>query len=168
MDPSVAAAASSAGVSQKTMTAMKTMLGGAAAGSTRFVEPTPKMKNKVDAATVLSESEDEVDPDVAGLADGSSPPLEEAVGQLAGIMKLLTEDRLKRKKAGKVEAALDAVGGASSTVEGVSIGSGKRAAAARRALRQALQESPEEISSLIERLMLEDMLSRTVLHLECR
>ncbi len=84
------------------------------------------------------------------------------MGQLAGIMKLLTEDRLKRKKAGKVEAALDAVGGSSSTVEGVSVGSGKRAAAARRALRQALQESPEEISSLIERLMLEDMLSRTI------
>ena len=162
MDPSVAAAASSAGVSQQTMTAMKTMLGGAAVGAQRFVEPKPKMKSKLDSAVVLSESEDEEATGDVGLADGSSPPLEEAVGQLAGIMKLLTEDRLKRKKAGKVEAALDAVSGSSSTVEGVSVGSGKRAAAARRALRQALQESPEEISSLIERLMLEDMLSRTI------
>ncbi len=50
MDPSVAAAASSAGVSQQTMTAMKTMLGGAAVGAQRFVEPKPKMKNKLDSA----------------------------------------------------------------------------------------------------------------------
>ena len=35
-------------------------------------------------------------------------------------MKLLMEDKLKGKKAGKVEAALDAVGGGGIVVEGVS------------------------------------------------
>ena len=55
-------------------------------------------------------------------------------------MKLLMEDKLKGKKAGKVEAALDAVGGGGIVVEGVS----------------------GEISSLIERLIMEDMLSRTI------
>ena len=162
LDPSVAAAASSAGVSQETMAAMRTMLGGASATSSRLMEATAKKKPKDETAVVLSESDEEPDADASGLVVGSSPPLEEAVGQLASIMKLLTEDKLKKKKTGKVEAALEAVGGGSSVVEGVSVGSGKRAAAARRALRQALVESPEEISALIERLMMEDLLSRTV------
>ena len=162
LDPSVAAAASSAGVSQETLTAMRTMLGGASPAAMKFMEPKAKTKSKSTPAEVLSESEEEVIADASGSASGSSMPLEAAFGQIAGIMKLLTEDKLKKKKAGKVEAALDAVGGGSTVVEGVSVGSGKRAAAARRALRQALVESPEEISSLIERLMMEDMLSRTI------
>ena len=162
LDPSVAAAASSAGVSQETLTAMRTMLGGAAPAASRLMEPKAKTKGKSTPAEVLSESDEEVAVDASGSASGSSMPLEAAFGQIAGIMKLLTEDKLKKKKTNKVEAALDAVSGGSSVVEGVSVGSGKRAAAARRALRQALVESPEEISSLIERLMMEDLLSRTI------
>ena len=139
LDPSVAAAASSAGVSQETLAAMRTMLGGAAPAASRLMEPKAKTKGKSTPAEV--QSDEEVAVDASGSASGSSMPLEAAFGQIAGIMKLLTEDKLKKKKTNKVEAALDAVSGGSSVVEGVSVGSGKRAAAARRAVRQALVEA---------------------------
>ncbi len=160
LEPSVAAAASSAGVGSATMDEMKKMLASAPVGK-KYVEPRAKSKPKMSAAAVLSESEEEQEAEGCGVDQDGPPSLETAVSQLAGILKLMTEDKLKKSKAGKVEAALDAAGG-SGGVEGVSIGSGKRAAAARRALRQALIDCPEEISSLVERLMMEDLLSRTV------
>lgn len=40
----------------------------------------------------------------------------------------------------------------------------KRAAAARRALRQAWQETPEEVSAVVEKLLLEDLTSQTQAH----
>lgn len=111
LDPSVAAAASSAGVSRETLAAMRTMLGGAAPAASRLMEPKAKTEGKTTPAEVLSESDEEVTVDASGSASGSSMPLEAAFGQIAGIMKLLTEDKLKKKKASKVEAALDAVSG---------------------------------------------------------
>ena len=160
LEPSVAAAASSAGVGATTMDEMKKMLASVPSGK-KYMEPRAKPKGKASAAAELSESEEEQAEEGSGSPQDGPPTLETAVSQLAGILKLMTEDKMKKAKAGKVEAALDAVAG-SGGVEGVSIGSGKRAAAARRALRQALIDCPEEISSLVERLMMEDLLSRTV------
>ena len=65
------------------------------------------------------------------------------------------------RSSSKVECALDGIS-ASGVNEAGSIGSGKKTAAARRALRLALAENPEEIVSLIERLMMEDLSSQTV------
>ena len=60
----------------------------------------------------------------------------------------------------KVEAALEGI--SSSGVTDGSLGTGKKAAAARRALRSALQESPDEIYGLLEKLMLEDLSHQTI------
>ena len=161
LDPSVVAAASASGVSDKALESMHKLITSSAAGAKKYVEPTPK---KVARVNILSESEEEEGELEAEEGDGSQepplPPLELAVTQLAEIMGALTADRLK-KKGSKVEAALDAVASGGSS-EGLAIGSGKKAAAARRALRLALHEAPEEISTLIEKLMMEDLLSRTI------
>ena len=96
---------------------------------------------------------------------GSGPPLnpiKKAVTQMADILSVLTSDRASRAKGSKVEAALDAVSSTTST-DGVAIGSGKKAAAARRALYDKLWLMPQAtISSMVEKLMLEDLLSRTL------
>ena len=100
-----------------------------------------------------------------GVSGGGTPsggqPMEVALSQLTEIVQVLTADRIRKQKASKVEAALEGVS-ASGLTEAGSIGSGKKTAAARRALRTALQESPDDIVNLIERLMMEDLGSQTV------
>ncbi len=92
---------------------------------------------------------------------GPQPFVEDAVSQLAQIVQVLTADKMRKQKASKVESALDGIS-SSGVNEMGSIGSGKKTAAARRALRAALQENPEEIVNLIERLMSEDLSNQTV------
>jgi hypothetical protein len=73
---------------------------------------------------------------------------------------LLTADRLKKASASKLEVALDSRAGSSS--DHPLQGTGKKAAAARRALRSSYEEHPEEISALVERLMNEDLNTVTI------
>lgn len=80
--------------------------------------------------------------------------------RLTDIVQSLTEDRKKRQSSSKIDSALDAVNAGSS--EGAGIGSGKRSAAARRALRAMLIDHPQEISGMIEKLMHEDMTCQTL------
>ncbi len=60
-----------------------------------------------------------------------------------------------------MEAALDGIS-ASGVSDPLTLGSGKKAAAARRILCSSLQDSPEEVYQLLERMMLEDLLHQTV------
>eukprot|EP00435_Cladocopium_sp_Y103_P015201 s810_g3.t1 len=95
----------------------------------------------------------------------TSPPVRDpmmaAVERLASIMEVLTEDKRKRASSSKLDVALD--GAHSSSSEGLSLGGGKKSAAARRLLRSTLQDHPEEIYLQVERLMFEDLNSQTLM-----
>eukprot|EP00439_Symbiodinium_sp_Y106_P038600 s1427_g4.t1 len=67
----------------------------------------------------------------------------------------------KGSKGTKLEQALDGVSSGGASAEGGAVTSRKNSVA-RRALRQALHDSPEEIYHVVERLMLEDLLSTTL------
>ena len=109
------------------------------------------------------EEEDEIEDGEFGVGSaqdaGGGDPLQQAVVQLANIMKVLTEDK-KRRTSSKLELALDYSG--SGSTDASAVGTGKRSAAARRALRSMLLEHPEEIYGLLERMMAEDMMSLTL------
>ena len=115
----------------------------------------------------LSEIEDEEEEQFAveepefGAVALPGDPLQRAVVQLADIVQVLSEDKKKKRLTSKIDSALEYSGSTGS--DGGSIGTGKRSAAARRALRSMLIESPEEIFSMIERLMSEDLTSQTLL-----
>ena len=108
----------------------------------------------------LSEDDEELPEE-----DGSHPdvgsPVEAAILRLTDIVQSLTDDRKKKSQSSRIDSALD-VGVASGASDSVGIGSGKRSAAARRALRAMLLEHPQEISGMIEKLMHEDMTCQTL------
>lgn len=174
LDQSVVASALAAGVDEKSLREMQELMTDPQvkmkrmqepAGSSAKAAPNVRRPNVVSA---LGETDSETEADnvvSAGSGEatpgGSSPSMGDAVSQLAQIVQVLTADRMKKQKVSRTESALDGVS-ASGVNEMGSIGSGKKTAAARRALRAALQENPEEIVSLIERLMMEDLGSQTV------
>lgn len=133
----------------------------------RLVQQNPKAAKMGDLTPAgvgpdpLSEEED----DLTEPEDGSPPTtagaVETALVKLTDIVQTLAGDRLKRAGTSKLEAALDHVG-PSSSGDGTSIGTGKRSAAARRALRSMLTENPSELSLMIERAMYEDLTSTTL------
>ena len=100
----------------------------------------------------------------AGAGAGRSPglgfcgvpadPLQQAVVHLADIVKATTG---KKRSGSKLETALEATGGLSS--DSVTVGTSKRSAAARRALRSMLTNHPEEFYGMVEKLMMEDIMS---------
>ena len=170
LDPSVVAAAIDAGVPEDNLQEMEKLLSGGAVVGKRHAEPRskvqlkPKMKAK-QGRDPLSESES-VEEDTAeeggesgGVGNGMQTE-QSTVAQLAEIVTLLTAEKVRKSKSSRVEAALDNMS-ASGVTESGTLGSGKKAAAARRVLRQALQDSPEELSGLIEKAMLEDLTGRT-------
>lgn len=89
----------------------------------------------------------------------SQDPMQAALVKLTDIAQAFSADKRKKASSSKIDSALDQVG-ASSEVHG--IGSGKRSAAGRRLLRSMLLEQPSEISSMIEKLMWEDISSQTL------
>lgn len=109
----------------------------------------------------LSEEEDEMGEKEDGSPPSAGGTVETALVRLTDIVQTLAGDRVKKGGTSKLEAALDHVGPSSST-DGSSIGTGKRSAAARRALRSMLTESPAELSLMIERAMYEDLTSSTL------
>eukprot|EP00435_Cladocopium_sp_Y103_P056987 s1151_g19.t1 len=168
LDPGVVAAALNAGVSDENLSEMQRLLSIDPAGAKRLREPAlrrsgAKAKTKAAPVNHLSESEDE---EAQVEEDGIAPQAEEeptvagALYKLTALLGALSEDKLKRSSKSKIDQALDSAAG-SSQPEGASMPGLKRASAARRALRTALADSPEEISAVIERLMLEDLLCQT-------
>ena len=169
LDPSVVASALAAGVPEESLQEMERLMGSSARGKAKLREPalrkqSVKKVNPVEEA--LSESENVSDGEAeSGSPGGSSGPatMEGALSKLTELVTLLSADKIKKAKASKVDLALEHLGGTGSTADGSSGSSGKRAAAARRALRLALQESPEEISNVVEKLMLEDLTLQTMM-----
>ena len=79
--------------------------------------------------------------------------------RLTDIVSILASDKTKKAKSSKIDQALDGISLGSGS-ESSSTTGGKRAAAARRALRQALVDHPSEVSTLVERLLMEDLTSQ--------
>lgn len=94
---------------------------------------------------------------VQGVASDTGA-VERALLKLTDIAQSLSEDRKKRSTGSKLDLALDHSGPSDSQ----GLGTGKRSAAARRALRSMLVDQPAEISAMIERLMWEDISSTTL------
>ena len=171
LDPSVVAAALSAGVTEENLTEMQRMLGSKMAGAQRLREPAlrkkpgPTSSLDPDSAVHLSEEEEEeghyAPGDGFGSADEQSPSsVAGALNKLTEIFTLLNADKLKKARTSKLDLALDSVGGGTGSESSIG-GTVKRAAAARRTLRAALQESPQDVSAVVERLMAEDLNSQT-------
>ena len=155
LDPGVVAAAQQAGVSKENLEQMQRLVGSNVKGA-----KTLRQQTKVSFANPLSEDEEEeiesnFRREGSGLDPASSSPLELALTKLTDIVDHLSD----LKKRSKLEAALDGVahGGSESSFAS----SGKRSAAARRALRSTLVEAPEEIYGMIEKLMAEDVNSQS-------
>ena len=164
LDPSVVASALSAGVPEENLREMERLMGASSKGK-KLREPALRKPARKVTDTVLSESEDEIEEaDSGSPTTGDQEPgtMEGALNKLTELVTLLSADKIKRAKSSKVDIALENLGG--NTGADSSTGStGKRAAAARRALRLALQEAPEDISNVIEKLMLEDLTLQTVM-----
>ena len=107
------------------------------------------------------EAEEEEESEGGSPAAGGMDPMQEALTKLTSIVATLAEDKKKKLGASKLDSALDHVGSGPSS-EGGGLGTGKRSAAARRALRSMLHEHPAEIYQCIEWLMWEDISSQTL------
>ena len=164
LDPAVVVAAVNAGMEDEVLQEMQRLVGKGAGPTKKLMEPTPKrVPSKSPMVDILSETEEEPieGRDDSGAAPGAeSSELGQALKQLTEIVTHLTSDKMKRAKSSKVESALEGIS-ASTLTESSTLGSGKKAAAARRILMTALAESPEEVYGLIERLMLEDLTNQT-------
>ena len=158
LDAAVVSAALAAGVSEENLLEMQKMMGAAEGASKRLREPALRSSGaraKPASREPLSESEDEVEEvgEPGSALDSSANPMESALTKLTELVSLLAADRVKKAKSSKVELALDGlVSGSGGDTSGTAVG--KRAAAARRALRTALVDAPEEINMVVERLLL--------------
>eukprot|EP00435_Cladocopium_sp_Y103_P032833 s1777_g8.t1 len=158
LDPAVVESARQAGLSEEVMAEVSRLM------SKNVKAQKVKDVNQALFPDPLSEQEEEEGEDAAacaapGSAVPAGDPLQLAVVQLADIMKLMTEDK-KRKTSSQIENALECSTASSSDPSVV--GTGKRSAAARRALRSMLNESPEELYPMIEKLMHEDLTCQTL------
>ena len=169
LDAAVVSAALAAGVPEENLTEMQRLIGAGGRATLRLREPALRASAKKEAkktAEHLDESEDEVEPDLvldepgSALAGGPAT-VEGALAKLTELVAILSDDKLKRAKSTKMDLALDSIANSSGVGESSSGSTGKRAAAARRALRVGLQESPEEISAVVEKLLLEDLVLKT-------
>ena len=162
LDPGVVAAAISAGVESQALEDMERMMSSNLTGAKRLREPALRTskaapRGSMTQAEELSESEEEDAQDEGGSPPASSGEVQSSLEKLTEILLVLTADKARKSKTSKVDQALDSITGGSHG-DGTAVAGGlKRAASARRALRQALQDHPEDISALIEKLMLEDL-----------
>ena len=159
LDPGVVKAAVQAGLSEDVLQQMS-----------RLVGRNPKAAKMSDlnlglVPDPLSDQEEEDaqfdGPGDAGALEEPTDPVHAALMKLTDIVQTITEDKRKRMGLSKLDNALEFAGG-SSPLEAGGIGTGKRSAAARRALRAMLVEQPAEIHTLIEKLMWEDISSQTL------
>ena len=156
LDPGVVAAAMQAGIEAGALEEMQALM----SKNPKGVKALKRAKTAPLGENALSES-DEAEAEGHGLQVGSTDPVAAALTQLTKIVGELSVDKKKRPGSSKLENALDGalVGGGGESAS--SLG-GKKSAVARRILRNSLQESPEEIYALVERLMAEDVLSHTL------
>ena len=159
LDPGVVKAAVQAGLSEEVLQQMS-----------RLVARNPKAAKMTDLNVDLmpdplsDQEEEEVYPNGqadAGVPEEPTDPVHAALMKLTDIVQTITEDKRKRMGQSRLDNALEYAGG-SSPLEASGIGTGKRSAAARRALRAMLVEQPAEIHTLIEKLMWEDISSQTL------
>ena len=160
LDAGVVAAALQAGVPQTSLMEMQKLMGANSSKASKVSDMNPKIKPRPDP---LSEGEDvenfdEMPRQDYGYAD--PPDRGSTMDKLTSIIEILTEDRVKKASQSKLDIALD--GGSSGSTDHPLQGTGKKAAAARRALRASYQDCPEEISGLIERLIYEDLNNMTM------
>ena len=157
LDQGVVAAAVQAGVPKENLEEMQKLL------TQNSKAATVRDLNKVRLMDPLSEGEDEgeagmVKEEECGLGAGADP-VTLSIAKLTNIIEVLTDEKRKKDKS-KLEEALDSMSASSS--DSLGIGSGKKSAAARRALRTTFEEQPGEIHKMIERLMAEDLQSQTL------
>ena len=157
LDAGVVQAALQAGVPRSNLEEMQRLIG----QNTKAAAV--KDLNKVQLQDPLSEEEDglEVEMQKAEECGLGAPadPVAQSLTKLTSIIEVLTDDRRKKGRS-KLDEALDGVG--ASSTDSLGIGSGKKNAAARRALRATFEDHPEEIHRMIERLMYEDLQSQTL------
>ncbi|CAE7208910.1 unnamed protein product [Symbiodinium sp. CCMP2592] len=152
LDASVAQAALDAGVSRQSLAEMDRLVGGSGAKPPRNLGAVPLV------ADPLSESEGDREPEPPTTADGrKKPPLDqvgEALVRLTQVVETLAGQ--KKKTPATLDGLLDAAGPSASggADSGPSL---RRNAAARRALRAALQDNPSLLSATVENLMREDL-----------
>ena len=161
LDQGVVQAALQSGVGEESLLEMQRLI-----GSNTKAAKMPDLSSKV-GLDPLSEEEDAAitaaqNQEGGGLEPEREPsdPVHSALHKLTSIMEVLTTERTKKQAGSKLDQALDSV--ASSSRESQGLGSGKKCAAARRALRTIFQDQPQEISAVIERLMFEDLNSQTL------
>ena len=159
LDPGVVRASLKAGVSREVLQQMSKLVSR---------NPRASKVGDINPGLVLDPLSD--DDDALGLAtdpeDGGAPedfgdPVTTAVMRLTDILQTMQEEKKKKSQASRLDTALDHVTGGGSSDHG-SIGSEKRSAAARRALRSMLVDQPVEIYGMIEKLMWEDISSQTL------
>lgn len=155
LDPGVVQAAFQAGIEPAALQDMQRLM-------TQNVKSANRLKQQSQSVlkNPLSDDEGQEAPADAGGVPDNGDPMQSAIGQLAQIVSLLTEDKKKKKATTRLDLALESTGASSS--DGSSLGVGKRAAAARRILRSTLNEAPQEIYTVVERLISEDLNSVTV------
>ena len=155
LDPTVVAAALQSGIDNRTLIEMQKLVNVNKKGAAAL-----KQVNAAPLADPLSESEEEEEH--GGEGSGSQKdvgdPMHKALEKLTKIVSHLAAT--KNKKGSRLEQALDGV--SSSAEPSLSSAGTKRSAAARRALRLALTESPSDIYELVERLMQEDVVSHSL------
>ena len=157
LDPGVVNAALQAGVEPAALEEMQSLM----TKNPKAVKALRQSRNAPLTTNDLSESEDGEE-EGHGLQDGSGDPVASALTKLTKIVGQLSHDKKKRSGTSRLENALDgAMMGAPGGESSSSLG-GKKSAVARRILRSTLQEAPEEIYGLIERLMAEDVVSQTL------
>ena len=156
LDAGVVAAAMQAGIEPGALEEMQALM----AKNPKGVKALRKAKTALLGADPLSENE-EAEVEEHGSPGGSSDPVGAALLKLTEIVGEIRNDRRKKSGSSKLEIALDGAmvghGGEPSSSLG-----GKKSAVARRLLRSTLQDAPEEIYLLIERLMAEDVLSHSL------
>ena len=157
LDRGVVASALQAEIPHSTLEQMQKLVGQGTKASK------VKDMNKKVSPIPLSEDEHVIEDEHYSTAEGyglePADPMTATLQKLTSIVEILT-DKKKKATISKLETALHGV--ASSSTDNPLQGTGKKAAAARRALRGAFQDHPEEIFGLIERLMAEDLTSATV------
>ena len=163
LDPGVVAAATAAGIPQETLQEMEKLMGVDLAGAKRLKEASMTKSRaappRKGVAGVLSESEDEETEAEGSGVDSGGNPLEASLQKLTEIVGILAMDKKKKAKTSKMEQALDGISAGSGSDASIA-GGVKRAAAARRVLRQALVDHPAEVSGMLERLLMEDLTSQ--------
>ena len=129
MDASVVAAAVQGGVDEGSFQEMQKLLGAAAPAARRLKEPQTKpasSRARSSVASHLSETESEKEVLGGGTPPASPQTVEQAVTHLAEIVGVLAADKMKKKKASRLEAALDGIS-ASGVGDPLTLGSGKKA-----------------------------------------